>query len=93
MLAYRYDPNALDIQETVNGDDTEFMIRIPDGSPHLEAFKRIMKYFEDNEEITDAFFYTYPHHEYRVIVRRDHYANFLTQMLRYRLLQSLEWKS
>lgn len=91
MLTYRFDPELLDIQETPNGNDTEFIIRVPDGSPALEGLKRVQSYFDDNKDYTDVLFYLYPHHEFKVIVRRELYAEFLGELIKRRLLRSLEW--
>lgn len=91
MLVYRFDPNRVEIRETVNGNDAEFTIRFPVESPDLDAFKQVKRLFEDNDEYTDVLFYAYPGHAYKVIVRRDHYADFLAELWKRQLLQSLEW--
>ncbi|WP_276354096.1 hypothetical protein [Cohnella caldifontis] len=91
-VQYRFDPGRIEIRESANGEDAEFLIRIPDGSPYLEAMKQIRQYFEDNDEITDVLFYLYPGHEIKAIVNRAHYADFLGELWKRRLLLSLEWK-
>lgn len=42
---------------------------------------------------TVVLFYAYANHEYRVIVRRDYYVDFLLEMMKHRLLRSAEWKA
>lgn len=91
MLKYRYDPEALEIRETPSEGDTEFEIRILREEPHLQALRKVQRRFEDNEDYTDVLFYAYPGHVYKVIVQKEHYADFLAEMFKHRLLASLEW--
>jgi len=92
MLTYHFDPSLLDIRESMNGEDAEFVIRVPDGSPAVAELKKVHAHFEDNKAYTDVLFYFYPHHEIKVIVRREYYAEFLTELLKRKLLRSLAWK-
>lgn len=91
MLTYRFDPQRLDFRETANDNDVEFLIRVPDDSPELEALRKVQRFFESNDDFTDVLFYAYPDHEFKVIVRREHYGEFLTELFKRRLLTRLAW--
>ncbi|MDF2719415.1 MAG: hypothetical protein K0R28_6340 [Paenibacillus sp.] len=91
-LHYRWDPDAVRIEETGNGEDTEFQIRLLRGRAEEAAMRQVQSYFEANQVHTDVLFYLYPEHRYRVIVRKDFYNDFLLELLKHRLLLSLEWK-
>ncbi len=92
MLTYRYNPDVISIRETANGNDVEFHIQILKEIPYLEEMKKVQKLFEDNRVYTDALFYAYENHEYRVIVRQDYYSDFILALMKHHLLQSVEWK-
>jgi hypothetical protein len=42
---------------------------------------------------TDVLFYAYPDQTYKVIVRRDYYVEFVLELMKHKLLQSVEWKA
>jgi hypothetical protein len=69
----------------------EFRISILQENPYLEGMKQVQRKFEDDRVYTDALFYLYPNHEYRVIVRKDYYIDFVLELMKHRLLQSVEW--
>jgi len=81
----------LDIRETANADDIEFLIRLKDDRSGLEALRSVQHEFENNDDYTDVLFYAYPNHEYKVIVKREHHADFLAALWKRRLLAGLEW--
>ncbi|MGA9173746.1 MAG: hypothetical protein WBZ33_07225 [Thermoactinomyces sp.] len=91
MLAYRSNQDVMKIHEKANEDDIEFHIQILKEKPYVDAIKQIQKQFEDNEVCTDVLFYPYANHEYRVIVRRDYYTDFILALMKHRLIQSVEW--
>ncbi|RAP73666.1 hypothetical protein [Paenibacillus montanisoli] len=91
MLTYKYDSNIIRIQEIQNEKDVEFSIHILQEKPYAKKMKQVQKAFDENDVITDVFFYVLLNHEYRVIVRRDFYADFVLEMMKQRLLQSVEW--
>lgn len=91
-LHYQWDPSGIEIRESGNGDDTEFQIKLHREQPYEASMRLVQKYFEANEIHTDVLFYLYPDHLYRVIVRKDYYSDFLLELLKHRLLISLEWK-
>ncbi|MBW5447313.1 hypothetical protein GE107_14750 [Cohnella sp. CFH 77786] len=91
MLKYEFDPRILDIRESENENDAEFLIRIPDGSPGLAEMRKVQHHFEDDNDYTDVLFYLYPNHEFKVILQREHYADFLAELMKRKLLRSLEW--
>lgn len=92
MLTYQFDSEVLDITENQDGNDIEFHIQLHKEKPYLEQLRRVQHYFDDNNDYTDVLFYAYEKHEYKVIVRQDHYVDFVTELLKARLLQSLAWK-
>jgi hypothetical protein len=91
MLTYRYDQDVIRISESGNENDIEFRIHILQENTYLDGMKLVQKEFEDNQVYTDALFYLYPNHEYRVIVRKDYYNDFVLELMKHRLLQSVEW--
>ena len=93
MLRYKFDPNILRIAESENENDTEFRIHILQEEPYLKEMKAIRQKFEEDRVYTDVLFYLYPQHEYRVIVRKDHYGDFVLELMKHRLLKSVEWSS
>lgn len=91
QLTYRFDHQRITINETVNGSDTEFEINIIDEETMLASFKEVQKKFENNDTYTDALFYAYEHHQYKVIVRGDHYVDFIMALMGRQLLLQVEW--
>ncbi|MDI4649300.1 hypothetical protein [Cohnella hashimotonis] len=92
MLKYRFDETALRIEESANENDVEFRIAIvSDHSPMLEGLKRVRQEFDENRVYTDVLFYHYPNHEYKVIVRKDYYVDFVLELMKQRVLRSVEW--
>ncbi|RAV20073.1 hypothetical protein [Paenibacillus contaminans] len=94
MLTYRFDPEIVHIQEDVNGDDVEFRIRVLKEQPlAVDGLKQARAWFESNEVHTDVLFYAYPDQTYKVIVRRDYYVEFVLELMKQKLLRSVEWKA
>lgn len=91
MLIYKDNKDAIQIHETKNGNDIEFHIHIFKDEPFVERMKVIREKFDENSALTDVFFYVYPNHEYRVIVRQDYYNDFVLELMRHQFLQSVEW--
>lgn len=91
MLKYEYDHNVIQVNEIENGNDVEFHIHILQEEPYLDRLKKVQRIFEDNQVYTDVLFYIYANHEYRVIVRRDYYYDFILELMKQRLLQSVKW--
>ncbi|RCW43028.1 hypothetical protein [Paenibacillus prosopidis] len=91
MLKYEYDHNVIQVNEIENGNDVEFRIHILQEEPYLDGIKKVQKEFEENDVYTDVLFYIYASHEYRVIVRRDYYEDFILELMKQRLLQSVKW--
>ncbi|KRE96456.1 hypothetical protein ASG89_31305 [Paenibacillus sp. Soil766] len=90
-LNYEWNQNVIDISETEVLNDIEFSIKILSPS-HFEDMRSIEKIFESNHIITDVLVYTYTNHEYRVIVRKDFYRDFILQLMKHQLLTKVEWK-
>ncbi|WHY87595.1 hypothetical protein QNH39_07140 [Neobacillus novalis] len=90
-VAYKYDEKLLELKETANGDDIEFLITLFDS----ELKKRLIKvreFFEDNKILTDIHYYIHPNNKYQIIVRKDFYNEFLIQLFRQELLQEIKWR-
>lgn len=93
MLKYRYDERWMNIEETRNEGDIEFKIRLAEDHPYRENAKAVRRHFENDRDYTDVIFYTYPDRTYKVIVREDHYDEFLLTLMANHLLQAVEWES
>ncbi|WP_409343992.1 hypothetical protein [Paenibacillus sp. MBLB4367] len=91
MLTYRFDPTVVHIQETLNERDVEFEIRVLKEEALVDELKQVRDWFEANEVHTDVLFYAYPGHTYKAIVRRDYYAAFVLELMKRKLLKSVEW--
>lgn len=91
-LHYQWDPSGIQMQENGNGDDIEFQIKLLQEQPFEASMRLVQKHFEANEIYTDVLFYLYPQHVYRIIVRKDYFNDFLLELMKHRLLLSLEWK-
>ncbi|MBC8079283.1 MAG: hypothetical protein H7X86_02995 [Gorillibacterium sp.] len=91
QLTYRFDQANLKINEIDMGTDTEFEIQILNDGPLLRGIKEIHKAFDENKDYTDVMFYIYEHHQYKVIVRKDYYSDFVLALMKHKLLLSVEW--
>lgn len=92
-LNYRIDPERVRIRETTNDDDVEFELTFLQDEPLLSKMREVQKEFEDNDVYTDVLFYLNRDQErqYKIIVRKDFYADFLLALLKYRILEGREW--
>lgn len=91
MLKYEYDHNVIHVNEIKNENDVEFRIHILQEDSYLDGIKKVQREFEENDVYTDVLFYIYANHEYRVIVRKDYYVDFILELMKQRLLQSVKW--
>ncbi|MFC3802298.1 hypothetical protein [Cohnella sp. GCM10012308] len=92
MLSYRFDESILRISESANENDVEFRIDLVTDEPSaLAGLQRVRQAFDENRVYTDVLFYHYPDREYKVIVRKDYYTDFVLELMKQRLLQSVEW--
>jgi hypothetical protein len=91
MMKYHFDPEIIIIEESDNDVDVEFRIRLLKETPYLGKLKCVKRKFEDNDIYTDALFYAYIKNEYRVIVRKDYYVEFVLELMKQQLLISVEW--
>ncbi|WP_410770894.1 hypothetical protein [Fontibacillus sp. BL9] len=92
MLTYQFNPDVVQIKEIDNEKDVEFEIRVLNEDALVHELRQIRKWFENNDVHTDVLFYGYPNHTFKVIVRRDYYVEFILELMKHRLLQSVEWK-
>lgn len=93
VLAYRYNEQVIQIQESSNENDVEFLIKILQNEPYVEKMKKVRHFFDDNRVYTDVLFYALAEHKYKVIVRNDYYADFILELMKHRLLESVEWET
>ncbi|MFH5183981.1 hypothetical protein ACHHV8_15795 [Paenibacillus sp. TAB 01] len=93
MLTYKYDNKYIELQESVQGQDIEFQIRIIGSEAADASIRKVQEHFENNEIITDVMLYTYKNHTYQFIVRQDYYTDFILALMKYKLLVSVEWKA
>ncbi|WP_139489220.1 hypothetical protein [Brevibacillus dissolubilis] len=91
MLKYAYDTNLIEISETRNEEDVTFLIEVK-SEEMRSRLKQVRAYFENNDDFTDAMFYSRKGAHYEVIVQNDHYTEFLTQAFLYKCLESLAWE-
>ena len=91
MLNYTYDPGIIEIHESTNEQDVEFRIRALGGDHVDAAIKRVQQRFEQNSILSDVYSYVYKNHEYQFIVRQDFYVEFILALMRYRLVQRVQW--
>ncbi|MNL64424.1 hypothetical protein D3C87_1886390 [compost metagenome] len=80
----------LDLTESQDGTDIEFHIKLHAGDC-LDQLRLVQQVFDSNTDYTDVLFYAYANHEYKVIVRQEHYNDFVIELFKARLLRSLEW--
>lgn len=92
MLAYTYDEQLIELSETANEADVEFRIRVIGKDSLDDQIKAVQSDFEQNEVLTDVFFYAYKNHSYQFIVRQDYYTDFILALMKHRILRSVEWK-
>ncbi|MFC4098166.1 hypothetical protein [Paenibacillus xanthanilyticus] len=92
MIRYEIDDTVIEMQEARDGEETEFRIRLIQADPYAARMKDIQRLFEDNDDYTDALFYVYPDHTYKIIVRAEHYADLLTALFKAKLILSLAWE-
>ncbi|SFB60062.1 hypothetical protein SAMN05216312_11675 [Cohnella sp. OV330] len=92
MLNYSYDEAALQISESANENDMEFRIVLATDDPSILAgLKQVRQEFDENRVYTDVLFYHYPDREYKIIVRKDYYVDFVLELMKQRLLKSVAW--
>jgi hypothetical protein len=91
VVAYTFDPQSIDIEETKNDVDVTFSL-IVKSEEMRDRIRQLRAYFEDNKDFTDAMFYTHQDGHYEVIVRNNSYLPFLLHAFRFRCIESLSWK-
>ncbi|PLS03066.1 hypothetical protein [Neobacillus cucumis] len=89
-VAYIYDKNLLELKETTNGEDIEFIITLFDTELKKQLLK-VRQYFDENRVLTDIHFYLHPHNNYQIIVRNDFYNEFIIQLFKQQLLKEIKW--
>lgn len=92
MLTYQFNPDVIQIQEKANEKDVEFEIQVLNEEALVHELRQIRKWFETNDVHTDVLFYGYPDRKFKVIVRHDYYVEFVLELMKHRLLRSVEWK-
>ena len=92
-LKYRFDPERLEIRETAGDADVEFEITFLQKEPMLEKMRDVQKRFEENDVYTDVLFYMNEGRvqQFKVVVRKDFYLDFILALLKHQLLTRVEW--
>ncbi|AWB43281.1 hypothetical protein DCC85_02910 [Paenibacillus sp. CAA11] len=91
MLVYNYDANMIHIIETKDDQENTFRIKVLD-TQYLKKLLAVLDYFDRNNIYTDVLSYPYKDNEFKVIVRKEFYNDFLAELLKAGLLQSLKWE-
>lgn len=91
MLVYKYNPETIQITETLHEKDIEFYIRFTDIDKYDGCIKRIKDFFEHNDIYTDVLFNVYENNEYQAFVRKDYYDDFVLALMKYHLIEKVEW--
>lgn len=90
-ISYGWNKNEIDIQMIDNGGtDIDIYIRIIEPKKN-EGMNAISDYFENNTVLTDVFIFAYENHEYKIVVRKDFYVNFMVELFKNQLIEKLEW--
>ncbi|MEY4480502.1 MAG: hypothetical protein RLZZ267_1180 [Bacillota bacterium] len=91
VIFYDWNKNEIDIQRNENNEiDIEIFIRILDPGK-IAGMEAISNYFDENNILTDVFIYAYENQEYKVVVRKDFYVDFMIALFKYRLINKIEW--
>lgn len=93
MIYYQYDRTKVKIEEVISETDVEFSIQLLQTDSFDQSMKAIQKQFDENDIFTDAMFYSFPNHEYRVVVRKDYYVDFILALMKYKLVEKVEWRA
>lgn len=91
MLTYTYQTNTIQITETELNEDVEFQLTIHEPEVHCQNLKKVQQYFDDNKVYTDAMFYTFQDHKYKIVVRKDYYVDFVLTLMKFRLVEAVSW--
>lgn len=89
-IFYEYDKNIIELNETDNGEDKEFNIKLLDKGLD-DNLHEIRKFFEQNKVYTDVLFYTHSDHTYQIIVKNEYYTDFVIKLFKEKLLQKISW--
>jgi hypothetical protein len=89
-VAYRYNEQILELQETVNGDDFEFTLAFSDRK-WKKKIENIREYFDENAILTDIDFYMHPNNRFQIIVRKDFYNEFIIQLFKQHIVKEIKW--
>jgi hypothetical protein len=91
LIRYEYDRSEVEISESRNNNDYQYLIRLVNINKHLDALHDLRHYFNRDNIHTDVMFFVHSDHEYQVIVREDHYVDFLIVLFKFKLVTLLEW--
>ncbi|MBO8163055.1 MAG: hypothetical protein H0Z34_04935 [Brevibacillus sp.] len=90
MIRYTYDTNQIEIRESKNEGDVTFNVIVKTDDMR-DRVKQLRAFFEENNDYTDAMFYSHQDGHYEVIVRNNNYLIFLLHAFRFRCLESISW--
>lgn len=89
-IEYKLNEQLIDLKESANGDDVEFLITVLDENVKNQL-KKIREYFAENNILTDVHFYTLANNRYQLIVRKDFYLEFVFQLFKQQLVEEMKW--
>lgn len=89
-IQYKYNEKLIELKEVANGDDVEFFITILDEEAKNQL-KKIREYFAENNILTDVHLYTLANNRYHLIVRKDFYIEFVSQLFKQQLVEEMKW--
>ncbi|MTT30539.1 hypothetical protein GMB86_00735 [Terrilactibacillus sp. BCM23-1] len=90
-LNYEIDHSMIDLEESQNKDDIEFLIHLKT-EESIKRMRNIREFYESDKVYTDIYFYPHANHQYKVIVKYEGYVPFLVKMFQFKLLKSVSWK-
>jgi hypothetical protein len=89
-VAYKFNNQLIELVETSNGDDSEFSLTLIDKNLKKKV-EKVREYFDENNILTDIYFYIHPNNRFQIIVRKDFYDEFLIQLFRQQLVNEIKW--
>jgi hypothetical protein len=89
-IEYKYNDELIDLKESKNEEDVEFLITILNEDVRNQL-KKIREFFAKNDILTDVHVYTLGNNKYQLIVRKDFYIEFILQLFKQQLVQEIKW--
>lgn len=91
-LQYGFKASQVEISEEDQADEKVIWVQLLDDRL-VKEMHQIRRLFEDDDEVADVIFYTFPNHKYKILVKEDFYNKVLIQLFAHQVLTKLKWKS